>query len=208
MRDLIRERLHGTLLPGDAEPDDPDSGGFSDLTLDQGDDYFTEIENFRPAAVLIPLVDRPGEMTVLLTQRPDYMKKHAGQIAFPGGGIDDTDTNAVAAALREAQEEVGLHADHVEVVGRLDPYRTGTGYQIAPIVGIVQPHFELRICEIEVAEAFEVPLSFLMNPENRRRHQGEFKGKKREYYSMPYEDYFIWGATAGMLVNLAKRLYG
>lgn len=204
MRNLIRERLRDTLAPGEAT-----GGGeeFCDLTSGPGDGFFTETDKFRPAAVLIPLIDREDEMTVLLTQRPDYMKKHAGQIAFPGGGVDDTDANAVAAALREAHEEVGLHSDHVEIVGRLDPYRTGTGYQIAPIVGIVQPHFELSICEVEVAEAFEVPLSFLMDPQNHRRHKGKYEGRTREYYSMPYEDYNIWGATAGMLVNLSKRLY-
>lgn len=207
MRDLVREKLHGTLPVSDREAAVSDSG-FSDLTRGHSDDFFDEIPSFRPAAVLVPLVDHVDEMTVLLTRRPDYMKKHAGQVAFPGGGIDEQDENAIAAALREAEEEVGLRPDHVEIVGQLDPYRTGTGYEISPIVGIVQPEFELTICEVEVAEAFEVPLSFLMDPQNRKRHQGEYRGKKREYYSMPYEDYNIWGATAGMLVNLSKRLYG
>lgn len=201
MHDLIREKLRGTLPVG---PEDGAMNG--DFALNPEDNFFADIGSFRPAAVLVPIITRPEEMTVLLTRRPDYMNKHAGQIAFPGGGMDEADKSPVAAALREAEEEVGLDPATVEIVGRLDPYRTGTGYQIVPIVGFITPDFEPQRCEIEVAEIFEVPFSFLMDPVNHQRHQGEWRGKKREYYAVPYEDYYIWGATAGMLVNLSKRL--
>ncbi len=159
-----------------------------------------------PAAVLVPIIDHLEAPHVLLTKRVPSLRAHAGQISFPGGRIDDTDADPVAAALREAQEEIGLSARHVEIAGTLAPYRTGTGYAVTPVVGLVRPGFALTPNPAEVSEAFEVPLAFLIDPANRRRHSGIWKGQRRQYYAMPYQQHYIWGATAAMLVNLADIL--
>jgi 8-oxo-dGTP pyrophosphatase MutT (NUDIX family) len=162
----------------------------------------------RPAAVLVPLIDRDDGMTVLLTLRPLHLSKHAGQIAFPGGRIEASDSDAAAAALREAEEEVGLPPDHVTLIGRLDTYVTGTGFEVTPVVGIVRAPFPVAIDPSEVAEVFEVPLSFVLDSRNHRRMtrlQGE---RLREFFMLPFENRNIWGATAGMLVNLAEVLAG
>ena len=162
----------------------------------------------RPAAVLVPLIDRSEGMSVLLTQRTPHLSAHAGQIAFPGGRIEPEDADAVAAALRETEEEIGLSRDRVTVIGRLDTYVTGTGFEITPVVGIVAVPFPLAIDPVEVAEAFEVPLAFVLDPGNRRqmtRMQGE---RLRTFFAFPFENHYIWGATAGMLVNLAEVLAG
>jgi len=156
----------------------------------------------RDAAVLVPVVNHPGDPTILLTKRTDHLTKHAGQVSFPGGKVDETDADAVAAALREAHEEVGLEPRHVEVCGFLDTYRTGTGFEIVPVVGLVRPGFELTLQQEEVQAAFEVPLSFLLDRRNHKLESAIWQGIRREYYAMPYGDYFIWGATAAMLVNL------
>ena len=158
------------------------------------------------AAVLVPLVLRDGGMTVLLTQRTDHLHHHPGQISFPGGWVEQGDGSPLAAALRETEEEIGLHPRHVEVIGRLPEYRTVTGFSITPLVGLVHPPFELELDSFEVAEAFEVPLDFLLEPGNRQRHRIEYEGVLREYFAMPWEGRFIWGATAGMLVSLADLL--
>ncbi|MCB1916814.1 MAG: CoA pyrophosphatase [Rhodocyclaceae bacterium] len=158
------------------------------------------------AAVLVPLVLRDGGMTVLLTQRTDHLHHHPGQISFPGGRVEQGDGSPLAAALRETEEEIGLHPRHVEVIGRLPEYRTVTGFSITPLVGLVHPPFELELDSFEVAEAFEVPLDFLLEPGNRQRHRIEYEGVLREYFAMPWEGRFIWGATAGMLVSLADLL--
>jgi 8-oxo-dGTP pyrophosphatase MutT (NUDIX family) len=161
----------------------------------------------RPAAVLVPIVRRP-ELTVLLTRRSPDLRSHAGQISFPGGRLDPGDSGPLACALREAQEEIGLPPDHVEPLGYLDSYRTGTGFQVVPVVGLVRPGFTLALDPIEVAEAFEVPLRFLMNPANHRRDSREWRGgRHRFFYAMPYEERYIWGATAGMLRNMHQRLF-
>lgn len=160
----------------------------------------------RPAAVLVPVILR-AELTVLLTQRTHTLSSHAGQIAFPGGRVDDTDDDAAAAALREAQEEIGLDDHFVEALGFLDGYRTGTGYGITPLVALVKPDFSLALAADEVEEAFEVPLSFLMSAANHQRHEREWKGRRRAYWAMPYGERYIWGATAGMLKNMYDRLY-
>jgi 8-oxo-dGTP pyrophosphatase MutT (NUDIX family) len=162
----------------------------------------------RPAAVLVPLVDRREGMSVLLTQRTPHLTAHAGQISFPGGRIEESDANAVAAALRETEEEVGLTREHVRVIGRLDTYVTGTGFEITPVVGIVRSPFPLTIDPFEVAEVFEVPLSFVVDPKNHRRMTREFESRTRVFFVLPYEGRNIWGATAGMLVNLAEVLAG
>jgi len=158
--------------------------------------------SFRPAAVLVPLVRREPGITVLLTQRTEDMPSHAGQIAFPGGRKQAEDADARATALRETEEEVGISRKFVEVVGQVDPYRTGTGYEITPVVGIVTPGFTIHADPREVADVFEVPLSHFLDEKNHRIDSRIFQGRERRYYAMPYGDRYIWGATAGMLKNL------
>lgn len=159
-----------------------------------------------PAAVLVPLVLRETGITVLFTQRTTQMAKHPGQISFPGGHVDDTDVDAEDTALRETEEEVGLSRNHIDVIGRLDTYVIRTGFKVTPVVGIVRPPFEINPDSYEVDEVFEVPLSFLMDSENHERHNRQFEGHNREFYAMPYQGYYIWGATAGMIVNLHNIL--
>jgi 8-oxo-dGTP pyrophosphatase MutT (NUDIX family) len=161
----------------------------------------------KPAAVLVPLVLRPTGTMVLLTKRTPHLAAHAGQISFPGGGIEDCDVDPVACALRETEEEIGLLRERVEVIGRLDTYVVRTGFEVTPVVGLITPPFELKRDEFEVAEVFEVPLSFILDSRNHeRRMRDDFGGLKREFWVMPYGDYYIWGATAGMLVNLYEVL--
>ena len=160
----------------------------------------------RPAAVLVPLVDHPGGMSVLLTQRTAHLSAHAGQISFPGGRIEADDPDAIHAALRETEEEVGLSRERVSVIGRLDTYVTGTGFEITPIVGIVAPPFALAIDPYEVAEAFEVPLAFILDRRNHQRIERAVGAGSRCYFVLPFEGRNIWGATAGILVNLAEVL--
>ncbi len=160
----------------------------------------------RPAAVLVPLIDRAGGMSVLLTRRTAHLSKHAGQIAFPGGRIEAGDRDAAAAALRETEEEVGLPRGHVTLIGRLDTYVTGTGFEITPLVGIVSVPFPLAADPFEVSEIFEVPLAFVLDPRNHHRTDRIYEHRPRTFFVLPFEDRFIWGATAGMLVNLAEVL--
>src|SRR5438445_10866251 len=160
----------------------------------------------RPAAVLVPLVDRVGGMAVLLTQRTAHLSAHAGQISFPGGRIEAEDPDAIAAALRETEEEVGLPRDRVRVIGRLDTYVTGTGFEITPIVGIVEPPIVLAIDPFAAAEAFEVPLAFILDRRNHQRIEREVGAQSRCFFVLPFEGRNIWGATAGILVNLAEVL--
>ena len=158
------------------------------------------------AAVLVPIVLRPAGMTVLLTRRTGHLNVHAGQISFPGGRLEAGDADAIAAALRETREEIGLEPAHIEIAGRLDTYLTRTGFEITPLVGIVHPPFTLSRDEFEVEEVFEVPLDFVLDPENHQRRSRRERGIERRFYVLPYGDYFIWGATAGMLVNLYEVL--
>jgi 8-oxo-dGTP pyrophosphatase MutT (NUDIX family) len=160
------------------------------------------------AAVLVPLVDRVEGMTVLLTRRTDHLHDHAGQISFPGGRVDPDDADAAAAALRETEEETGLSRSHIDLVGRLDTYVTRTGFEVVPMVGLVRTGFTLSPDTFEVAEVFEVPLAFFLAAGNRRMESREWQGKRRFFYAYPYNDYYIWGATAGMLNNLAEVLAG
>jgi 8-oxo-dGTP pyrophosphatase MutT (NUDIX family) len=177
---------------------------------DQGTDRMLEIvareQPIRPAAVLIAVVDRP-QPTVLLTQRSAHLNDHAGQISFPGGKIDPTDASPLDAALREANEEVGLEREFIDPIGYLDLYGTAFGFRILPTVARVRPGFTLRVSAAEVDDVFEVPLAFLMNPANHQIHSKEFRGIERLYYAMPYEERYIWGATAGILRVLYERIY-
>ena len=158
----------------------------------------------RRAAVLVPLVARPEGLAVLLTLRTDHLSSHAGQIAFPGGRAEELDSSPIETALRESEEEIGLHRRHVSIVGVLPDYITGSAYRVAPVVALVQPPFDLIADPNEVAEIFEVPLAFLMNGMHHQRLSFELPGGegRRHFYAMPYERFFIWGATAGMLRNL------
>jgi len=161
-----------------------------------------------PAAVLIPIVTRESGMTMLLTQRTAHLRDHAGQVSFPGGRCEPEDRDPVFTALREAYEEVGVDPAQVEVLGCLPTYLTTTGFRITPVVGLVTPPLNLRLDDFEVAEAFEPPLDFLLDPANRRRESIEYRGALREYWAMPWKGYYIWGATAGMLVSLQHFLAG
>jgi 8-oxo-dGTP pyrophosphatase MutT (NUDIX family) len=176
---------------------------------DRGTDRMLAIlareQPIRPAAVLIGVVDHE-QPTVLLTQRAAHLNDHAGQISFPGGKIDPTDASPLDAALREAWEEVGLTREFIDPIGYLDLYGTSFGFRILPTVARVRPGFELRINEAEVVDAFEVPLSFLMDPANHQVHSKEFRGIARSYYAMPFADRYIWGATAGILRVLYERI--
>lgn len=200
-----RRRLNFDVPPGLVDPN------IVPKTGDEGNDRMLEIvareQPVRPAAVLIPVVDHHREPTVLLTQRSPHLSSHAGQISFPGGKIDATDASPLDAALREAEEEVGLKREFIEPVGYLDLYGTAFGFRILPTVARVKPGFELTINEGEVVDAFEVPLAFLMNPENHQIHSKEFRGMERSYYAMPFAERYIWGATAGILRVLYERIY-
>lgn len=159
------------------------------------------------AAVLVPVVERQDGLTVLLTRRTDHLHDHPGQIAFPGGRAEESDGSLVFTALREAEEEIGLRPSVVEVIGELPKYHTATGFKVTPVVGVVRPPFELILDAFEVAEVFEVPLGFFLDPVNHLRHSREIAGRTREYWAMPYHDYYIWGATAGMLVSFYRFLF-
>ncbi len=183
----LRERF---AAAGDWPPEIPGDGrGWSDRP-------------FSAASVLVPLVVRAHGLQVLLTKRTEHLRDHAGQISFPGGRVEDTDADAADTALREAEEEVGLRRAQVEVIGQLPAYTTVTHFVVTPVVALVTPPLDLQLDAFEVAEAFEVPLEFLMNPAHHRRHTFDYEGGQRQFLSMPWGDYFIWGATAAMLRNL------
>jgi len=159
------------------------------------------------AAVLVPLVDRVEGTTVLLTQRTADLSAHGGQIAFPGGRAEPTDVDVNATALRETWEEIGLAAAHIDILGYLDPYLTVSGFEVTPVVAAVTPPFDLALDPMEVADAFEVPLAFFLNPAHHQRHSRVLPdGRARAYYAMPFGERYIWGATAGMLLNLYEVL--
>jgi len=167
---------------------------------------FREAESLRSAAVLVPVVSHGGDLTVLFTRRTDHLHDHAGQISFPGGRAEPHEETAAQTALRETEEEIGLVADRVEILGSLSEYVTVTGYRVTPVVGLVRPPLELKPDEFEVAEIFEVPLGFLLDPANHQRNSIVHLGRRRQYYAMPYGQYYIWGATAGMVMNFYSYL--
>lgn len=181
-----------------------------ETTIPRGDhdlnpDLYEPSQTLTAAAVLVPIVIRRRHLTVLLTRRTDHLEVHAGQISFPGGRLHE-DEDIVAAALRETEEEVGLPPSYIRLIGQLDTYVTRTGFEVTPVVGVVTPPFPLVPEPSEVAEVFEVPLDFFLAPGSRQLHSREFRGKIRHFHVFPYEDYYIWGATAGMLVNLIEVL--
>ena len=169
-----------------------------------------EAQDLKPASVLVSIVDRsdeaPGGLTMLLTRRAAHLKDHSGQVSFPGGRVAPGDPSPEATALREAHEEIGLDPRRVELLGRMPEYRTRTGFVITPVIGVIAPPLELRRDANEVEEIFEVPLAFLMDPANHQRQSREWQGQLRWFYAMPYQEHYIWGATAGMVVNLSRFL--
>ena len=160
------------------------------------------------AAVLIPLVPRDDDIHVLLTQRTAHLKDHPSQISFPGGRVEGGDQDRVETALREAEEEIGLAREHVTILGCLPDYDMPSGFRISPIIGWIEPPFALKLDPVEVESAFEVPLSYLIDPANHQYRRYEFNGRSRDYLAMPYEGRYIWGATAGMLQRLSQQLAG
>jgi 8-oxo-dGTP pyrophosphatase MutT (NUDIX family) len=202
--DRARERLTLDIPVALTDPDA--QGARGDLDLNPESWIKAGVKATKPAAVLVPVIDR-HEPTVLLTQRTPDLTTHAGQIAFPGGKIETDDSNPAAAALREANEETGLVPTLIEPIGYLDLYLTFSGFRILPTVARVKPDFTLTLNPGEVTETFEVPLRFLMTPANHRRKTRDWNGIQREYYEIPFENRYIWGITAGILRNLYERVY-
>jgi 8-oxo-dGTP pyrophosphatase MutT (NUDIX family) len=202
--DRARARLKLEVPPALTDP--AAAGARGDLDLNPDMWVRAGVKATKPAAVLVPIIDR-SEPTVLLTQRTAELASHAGQVAFPGGKIDPSDASPVAAALREAQEETGLASTLVEPIGYLDLYLTFSGFRILPTVARVKPGFTLEINPREVVDTFEVPLEFLMTPANHQRKTRDWNGLQRDYYAIPFENRYIWGITAGILRNLYDRIY-
>lgn len=203
--DLVH--LRSVLHPTPVRKDDISVGESGESGLDEALALAPGVE-LVPASVLFPIVLRDSGPSVLLTQRAQHLKDHPGQISFPGGRSEPEDATPAQTALREAKEEIGLAAAHVEVIGYLPEYHTITAYRVTPVVAVVTPPFELRPDPFEVADIFEVPLAFLMDPANHQLHEIEHRGVLRHYYAMPYQDYFIWGATAGIIRSLFRALGG
>jgi len=208
--DEVRKRATGVLKSSVSkrvmDPDRRSDRSDFDLNpeLMPGEPFLARL---RRAAVLVPIIKRSPEATILFTQRSAGLPTHAGQISFPGGKIEPHDETPLDTAYRETEEEIGIQRTNIEFLGFLDNYRTGTGYQIAPALGLVSADYTLKLDNNEVAEVFEVPLSFLMTVENHQKHERKLNGRNRRFYAMPYQDRFIWGATAGILRNMFERLY-
>jgi 8-oxo-dGTP pyrophosphatase MutT (NUDIX family) len=200
----VRTRLTLQVPPGVSDPNVTPKRG--DHDADPVMQKIAEVRPIRPAAVLVPVVDHP-EPTILLTQRAQHLPDHPGQISFAGGKIDKTDKDPLAAALREAEEEIGLARDHVEPLGYLDVYMTTLGYRIVPVIARVTPGFALTLNTGEVDSVFEAPLSFLMDQANVQRHSRDWQGMTRHYYAISFGERYIWGVTAGILRNLHDRIY-
>lgn len=193
----------------------PEPPGFLEPHINPRGDHELELDGRpyrppvlpRPAAVLVPVVMYPDEPAVLLTERASSLRDHSGQIAFPGGKMDEADSSPLETALREAEEEIGLERCHVRALGYLDAYLSSSNYLVVPVVALIAPAMTLTINEFEVAETFEVPLGFLMDEGNHELHAREWKGRIRQYYAIPYHQRYIWGVTAGILRNMYERLY-
>lgn len=193
---MLKSRLSQLLAEGHAR----------DVSLLPGDGPLSEHPiNAVSAGVLVAITDRP-QPGVILTQRPDHMRKHPGQVAFPGGRMDESDTDVIAAAIREAHEEIALDPNMVDIIGTTDPYLTITGFRVTPVIAVIPPDLPLHPNEGEVAAIFETPLSFLLNPANHLTNTLDWQGGKRTYHEMFWNDRRIWGATAAMIVNLSQRL--
>ena len=202
MKRLLQERIgFGTRLPHV-----PNRGDY-DLNPHLRDEQSLALK-LKPAAVLVPIVERREGLSILFTRRADHLARHAGQVSFPGGRVNEDEANAIDAALRETEEEVGLSRSFVQIFGDLDYYETGTGFSIHPFVGFVREGFELKIDASEVAEVFEVPLLFFLDRQNHVQATANWQGRERRYYDMTYGRHRIWGATAGILINLYDALYG
>ncbi len=189
---------------GVAEREETENG---DHVLNPGVRLAGEGISLKDAAVLVPVVDYGDEARVIFTQRTSTLRKHSGQISFPGGGIDKEDRTPEDAALRETEEEIGLSRSYVETVGRLPDYISGTGFRIKPVLSVVKPGFDLALNPTEVDDVFEVPLSFLMNPANHTQGSRMFQGRERFFYEMPYGERYIWGITAGIMRSIYERFY-
>jgi len=203
----IVDRLRRRLARSESRPETGQPGAAPDLAT--GDWPGAGGAQPRPAAVLVPLVlheHRKNSLTVLFTRRTDHLHHHPGQISFPGGGMEEDDSSAEETAVREAEEEIGLAPERVELIGRLPDYLTGTGFRVTPVVGLLRPPVKLKLDSFEVAEAFEVPLAHFLDPVNHQQHDIRIYGQMRRFHAMPYGDYFIWGATAGMLMMLYRLL--
>jgi 8-oxo-dGTP pyrophosphatase MutT (NUDIX family) len=197
--ELLRDRLDP--IDGDDLPAARGDGDLNGYASPSGRDL-------RPAAVLAPLILHKGPARLLLTERAAHLNNHGGQISFPGGRIETNDSTSSAAALREVEEEIGIGSAHIELIGRFDAYETVTGFQVTPFVGVLKPGFVIKADANEVADVFDTPFDFLMNPVNHQHQSRVWNGKRRYYYAMPWQDRYIWGATAGMLKALYDRLYG
>lgn len=193
----LRDRLEKALVQGHAND--------LDHELYNEREHIEDIAGLRDAAVLIAVTDRPNP-GVIFVQRPNHMRNHPGQVAFPGGKIDPEDSDAIDAALREAQEEVALERVHVDIIGLTDSFQSGSGYNIQPVLGVIPPDLPFVADPSEVESWFEAPLEFILDPKNRTIHEGTWNGQRRHYYEMFWGDYRIWGITAGILNNLGKRL--
>jgi 8-oxo-dGTP pyrophosphatase MutT (NUDIX family) len=203
--DAVAERARAHLH---AEPRHaPEDHAYGDHAITGMNPAAETLRLAKPAAVLIPLIARPGGVTVLLTQRSAGLRQHSGQIAFPGGKIDQEDDGPLGAALRETEEEIGVPRSQVQPLGFLGPYFSSTGFRITPVVGLVAPDIALSLNPREVDRVFETPLAFLMDPANHQTHQRKFKGELRSYFAMPHGDHYIWGVTAGIIRMLWLRLY-
>lgn len=210
LRDFVARAKERLSLKTPANLEAPAS--IEELTEQQGDHQVAKNmadiladKPFRPAAVLMPIVAHDAP-TFLLTRRAEKLATHSGQVAFPGGRIDEGDVDPADAAMREAMEEIGLAREFITPLGYLEPYLSGTGFRIVPVVALVRPGFTLQLNPSEVVDAFEVPFDFLMSPDNHLRHNREWRGLIRSYYAMPYGEHYIWGATAGMIRRLYERL--
>jgi 8-oxo-dGTP pyrophosphatase MutT (NUDIX family) len=205
--DAFRRRAAARLRPEPPGLLDPECSPQGDHSLDQ-DFGIIRPGKSRPAAVLVPIVMHEDGPAILLTERASHLRNHSGQIAFPGGKMDPSDPSPLAAALREADEEIGLDRRHVEPLGYLDPYLSSSNFFVIPVVGLVSPGLSLKLNPDEVADVFEVPLAFLMDEVNHELHCREWKGRIRQYHAMPFGPRYIWGVTAGILRNMYERLYG